>query len=141
MGQMTYAIMYGVATPDDVDLWGEDGDSGLVGQWREHCRDEIAAWDREHPRTSFRDPWPETLWVPQSPYEGLDIVGFYVAVGASGKPGIPHLEGCALADVESTHYEAYTAARARWDRFAAWATSKGVTFEAPRLYLTETEVA
>lgn len=142
MGQSTYGIMYGVRRPAGIDMYGEDGYGGIVGQWRDHCAAEIEAYDREHPRKSWRDPEGEDLWIPQDPYEGLDIVGFYVAVGASGKPGIPDLgSGFAFGEVADAIPEGHKQAVMRWQRFADWAATMGIVFDPAQLFLTACEVA
>lgn len=135
MGQQTFAILYGIAQPEDVDFFGENED-GLVPQWRRACAEKIRAYDVRH------GPWSGGgAYVPASPYESaVELLGFYVAVGASGEAGIPALEGCALTDVRTEYADSYKAARRRWRRFARWCASKGITLPKARLYLTETEV-
>jgi hypothetical protein len=76
--------------------------------------------------------------------ENSKIVGFFVAVGASGKRGIPYLEGpidLALAKSDQRYHDAYMRACAAWEKFAAFCQEHEVTLEAPRLWLVETEVA
>jgi hypothetical protein len=144
MGQSTYALMFGVLEediPEGVDLWGETGDDGFIGQWETACANDIAEYGRTHPWKSWNDPHGQDIYVPAHPYEGLDIIGFYVAVGASGKAGIPMLEGCALSDVATVYKDAYAAAKERWQRFYDWAASQGVVLPDARLFLTKTEVA
>ncbi len=142
MGQTTFALMYGIERPSDVDFFGEGGDSGLWGEWRTACADRINAYEAKHPHRSYEDPWGDDVYVPARPYEStLDLVGFYVAVGASGEAGVPDLKGCALGNVRAAYPEAYKAARRRWRRFAKWAAAKGIALPKARMYLTETEVA
>jgi hypothetical protein len=142
MGQNTYALMFGVEECDEIDWSGEDGDSGIIGEWGKVCAEKIKAWEKRHPRKSWSDPYGRNVYVPATTYEADPaIVGFYIAVGASGKAGVPNLEGCAVGNVKGRYPEAYKAARRRWRRFAKWATAKGVALPKARIYLTETEVA
>ena len=141
MGQQTFAILYGIEQPEGVDLFGEDGDDGLVGEWEKACGARIRRYEERHPRTSWQMPRGSDVYVPDSPYEShVGLLGFYVAVGASGKAGIPALEGCALADVRTEYADSYKAARRRWGRFAKWCRAEGIVLPKARLYLTETEV-
>ncbi len=73
MGQMTFALLYGVEQPEDVDFWDKQCPVGL-DKWQRECRSEAA--------------------VPRSPYQSsVPLLGFYVAVGGSGRTGVPYLEG------------------------------------------------
>ena len=143
MGQMTYALMYGIEVQEGMVLRDEDSDEshGLLDLWERECAGEIKAWEKRHPRKSYRDPSGDSVYVPDHPYEGLDIIGFYVAVGASGEAGVPDLGGCALSEAKAHYAAAYKAARRRWRRFAKWCEAGGMTLPKARLYLTETEVA
>lgn len=141
MAQMTYALLYGIEHPEGVDLFGEDGGSGLLGTWVESCRRQIDAFDASRKDKSLRTMGGHAEFVPVDPYQStVALLGFYVAVGASGKPGIPQLEGFALDDVALRYGEAMASARARWNRFAAWCNEQGHELPAAKLYLTETEV-
>jgi hypothetical protein len=142
MGQRAQAIMYGVPEIKGVDFYGEDGDGGLVGGYRDARADDIAAYERKHPRKSWRDPDAEDLFIPQEPYESpIPVAGFYVACAGSGKAGVPFLEPTAVDDIATTYADSYAAAVKRWDAFAAWCAEQGVTLPPARLYLTETETA
>lgn len=121
MGQMTYGLMYG-CKQKPLESW-EDG-------WYEV----IGTKDGYNPRKGPR------LAAPEAP----DIIGFWVAVGASGKRGVPILDDVATDDIRR-HPEigpAYGAAVAAWAPFAAWMMKKHlVTLPEPRLWLVQTEVA
>lgn len=146
MGQSTYAIMYGVLEEElPPNAFGED-DSGyqenkLVAAWQTHCQPKIEAYDQRHPRKSWADPRGYDVYVPQSPYEGLEMIGFYVAIGGSGKPGIAELDGFVLADAKAAYPDHYKSARRRWNRFAKWARSNGYNMPRARLFLTVAETA
>jgi hypothetical protein len=139
---MTYALLYGVEHPEGADLFGEDGDEGLIGKWEDACADRIDRFETKHPQGSWRDPDGRDVYVPDSPYEStIPLIGFYVAVGASGKAGVPGLEGFALTGAKAKYADAYKAARRRWRRFTKWCATQGIIMPKARLYLTETEVA
>lgn len=137
MGQNTYALMFGVEDGPEVDWAGEE----IIGEWGKVCADKIKAWEKRHPHKSWRDPYGRDVYVPATTYEAdPPLVGFYIAVGASGKAGIPNLEGCAIGDVKAHYADAYKAARRRWRRFAKWATAKGIALPKARIFLTEAEI-
>lgn len=136
MGQSTFAVLYGIAE-EGLDLGSED--EGTLCAWHQECADKIKAYDKRH--GSWRG---EAAYIPNRPYEAsLPLLGFYIAVGASGKRGVPSLEAFTLsrAGVREAFPDGYKAARRRWRRFAKWAATQGVTLPKARLYLTETEVA
>ncbi len=142
MGQMTYALMLCVEEAGAIDWCGEDGDGGLLGEWREACADRIAAFEAKHPRKSWQDPYGRDVYVPQPAYGAEPpVVGFYVAAGASGIAGVPDLHGFALGEAKTVYTDAYKAARRRWRRFARWAAAKGIVLPKARLHIVETEVA
>ena len=141
MGQMTYALLYGIEHPEGVDLFGEGiGSGGLMREWENACKPQIDAFvarcKRHESRFGARD-----RYIPDSPYQStLPLLGFYVAAGASGMTGIPYLEGFAISEVRDLYAKECKNARRRWRRFAKWCASKGITLPKARLYLTETEV-
>ena len=80
--------------------------------------------------------------IPRSPSDAeIPAWGFYVAVGGSGEDDYPYLDPFALDDIEAAYGQSLADARARWSAFAAWAATRGVIFESPRLYFTLTETA
>lgn len=120
MGQMTFALLFGAEQPEGVDFWDESCAVEL-DKWRKKCRSDAA--------------------VPESPYQStIQLLGFYVAAGASGRDGVPYLEGFAVDEVGTLYAKEIAAARERWERFAAWCKTKGHDLPAGKLYLTETEV-
>jgi hypothetical protein len=123
MGQMTYAVMLGVKKAPPAKL--KEGWHSLVeGYSRENSKD---------------GPTPDT------PHGDGDheILGFFVAVGASGHDFAPDLVNFPLKDFgKQEDYKGYLAAcRRSWKRFAAWCESNHkITLGEPILYLVQTEV-
>ena len=142
MGQMTYAIMYGVEE-DDGERWsGEDGDGGIIGAFRKHCKPKIDA------RASklHSAPWNVAhRFVPDYTSGDTDLraYGFWIAVGGSGERGIPDLASVAFnaASVRANYTESYARAKRRWRRFAKWCAAEGHALDKARLWLVQTEVA
>lgn len=154
MGQMTVGIMLGVESPEnirDAD-WSKpyNQHTKLLDRWERECAVRIDAL-----RTKLRakvaegrmhswDAHAEERYIPDVTHDGeRDLLGFWIAVGASGKGGIPTLGTVALGAVRTTepYAKAYQRARRRWWRFARWARTQGVTLPKPRLWIAETEVA
>ena len=138
MGQMTYAVIFGVRMEAPEHLGDE--------RW----------WtlsERYERRSGAKGP------VPDHPHgDGADSFdGFWCAVGASGRDGVPDLAGFPLDDPGSAskeHAKAIETAKKAWADFAAWCaeprkggrapyawTQPAIVFPVPRLYLVETEVA
>lgn len=140
MGRMTYGLLFGV----EMKAPGHLGDEG----WYTAC----ARYNNRDGATAHK------LAVPYNSH-GDDFVGigFWCAVGGSGKPGVPYLEGFPLDEPGRSspeHAAAIENARKAWAEFVAWAsvpqkggsgrfawTMPAMTFPEPRLYLVETEVA
>ena len=136
MGQMTHAVFFGVrmAPPDEF----EDGWYTLIDAYKR----------RPH----------ASKFAPSTPYsDDFQGVGFWCAVGASGKDGVPYLSAFPLDDFGSAspEYEAaLNRAKEEWVRFATWCaeprkggrgerawSTPAVQLGEPRLWLVETEVA
>ena len=68
--------------------------------------------------------------------------GFEVAVGRSGRDGLPHLTSVAFDDVWSVepYASACAAAVSRWQAFATWAHGRGFAMPSPGLWVTEASV-
>lgn len=119
MGQMTFGVLYGVQANPPAEA--HDGWNDLMDEYPEEA--------------------PDSEW----PYDGECFIGYWVAAGASGKDGVPHLAQVpfALADFATTApYEAACKdAAEKWLVFAEWAKAQGYVFDQPRLLLLETEVA
>jgi len=137
MGQMTHAVWYGVKMAPPAEL-GDDGWYTL-----------IEAYERR-PHASGT--------VPAYPYgTDFDGIGFWCAVGASGRRGVPELGAFPIDDFggASPEYEAaLNRAKEEWTRFATWCaephkggrgerawSTPAVQLGEPRLWLVETEVA
>ena len=142
MGQMTYAIMYGVEE-DDSERWcGDDGDGGVVGAFKAQCKPMIDAAATKRGMS----PWNVEHWyIPDHTHGDTDlpVYGFWIAVGASGKRGVPDL--CSVAinamAVHANYPASYVKARRRWRRFARFCASRGFELPKARLWLVQTEVA
>lgn len=119
MGQMTFGVLYG----DQANPPGEADDG----------------WD------DLLDEYPEEAPDSEWPYGDKCFIGYWVAAGASGKDGVPHLAQVpfALADfaVTAPYDVACKDAAKKWQAFAKWAKKKGCNFDKPKLFLLETEVA
>lgn len=124
MGQMTMAVMLAVDAGEAPESLGEDGWSTLLSKY---ARTRGVRPDRPNGDT---DNW--------------NLIGFWIAVGASGEEGCPDLDRSfpldAFLDVPE-YKKAYERARNAWENFAQWAASKGFQFGEPRLWLVQTEVA
>lgn len=119
MGQMTFGILYGVQA--NPPAGAHDGWDDLLDEYLAES--------------------PDTEW----PHGGECFMGYWVAAGASGKNGVPHLALApfALADfaVIAPYGVACKDAKKKWEVFAEWAKKKGCHFDDPKLFLLETEVA
>mgnify|MGYP000853175546 CR=1 FL=1 len=152
MGQMTYGVLLGCKMPEGVTLYDDEYDTpmekrGLINRWQDACADNIAALKEKLEARGARGMFwrAKGCYVPDLEYDS-GLLGFWCAVGASGKEGVPFLEEAfalsAKAFREHAVYgKAYRKARRRWRRFARWAATQGVTLPKARLYLTMTEVA
>ncbi len=124
MGQMTTAILFGARTGKAPKSLGDDG-------WYGFAR-----------RFNPGNGPPATT--PTGDYEGPALIGIWVAVGGSGKPGCPDLsQAFPLDDFASTklYRGAHVRAKKAWAKFAAWAEEQGHKFDEPQLWLVQTEVA
>lgn len=125
MGQTTVAIMYGVNDVKGVELFGEDETGGLVDLYRAHLG------------SGFDDDR-----LPKRPYESeLPAIGYHVAIGGSGKEGIPDLYHFAWLDMGKIYKSRISVVKKHWAAFAKWAKKKqGVELPEPQFFLTEDEV-
>ena len=90
---------------------------------------------------SGKGPKPDR---PCGDTDTYNLIGFWVAVGASGEAGCPDLDKSFPLDDFLTvpeYKKAYERARAAWEKFAPWAEARGHKFGEPRLWLVQTEVA
>jgi hypothetical protein len=151
MGQMTYGLLYGVEVPKGLDLHGDDDlydddeldeSGGVFGRAEAHFKTEIESYNKDNPSKGRRDARGADLYVPDTNSEGkTHCMGFWVAIGATGKRGAPELSDLILSRPEETYGLEITAAKERWDRFAAWAKAEGIELPDAELRLVETEVA
>jgi hypothetical protein len=122
MGQMTHGVLYGVKQNAPKKL-GDDG-------W-------YALTDEHEPESG-----PTASGVHDE--DGNEFLGFWVAVGASGKRDVPSLEASfRLDDIGGTdaYAESLAAAKAAWPAFVKWAETHAVKLREPALWMVETEVA
>jgi len=128
MGQMTLALLVGVEYADDDAVWEKMED--LSEAWRE---------------TGKNRGWGEAECVEFPSEAGRFLIGFYAAVGASGRNGCPDFLETAtpLDDLESSEPFKSSIMRARktWGKFAKFASERGFDFGPARLWITPTEVA
>lgn len=165
MGQMTMGIMWGVRVPKGVRLWNDEDSTGLLDHWCEACREEIdkhddarSAWVTAKPgRMPYQRICGRRRYVPD--YEpDAGVCGFWIAVGAGGKDGLPSLDEwqspgytpveMTRAGVKLAFPKAYRNAVARWARFRRWCDdhadldgAERFAVTAPSLWLVPTEVA
>ena len=122
MGQSVAALMYGISrtTPDLFDDEGEP------------------FWD-SNKTAGKRLDWDEA---PRVAYEG-EVVGFPVACSSGAEDDEGDLgKDCLLSEIEQVHAEYITAARKKWDEFAAWALKEhGKVLPPAALWLTTDERA
>ena len=130
MGQMTHAVMLGapmVKPPKGKTWWGDSKEVGGEYVYEDGLLDMFK---------SGRGPKPETD-------ENANVIGFFVACGASGKSGVPDLKGpidLARFEKAKPYAKAIAKARKAWERFAVFCQKQGVKLEKPRFFLVETEV-
>ena len=167
MGQTTIGILFGVQEPEGVELYSDDGESGLLERWQAENIAAIIArrrWIDEQCRARpgtmpYEFESGEARIVPDLETEtGTPMLGFWVAAGASGKDGLPILDEwkspgytpveMTRAGVRSAFPKAYRNAVARWARFRRWcdahrdlAGAERLAQTAPSLWLVPTEVA
>jgi hypothetical protein len=132
MGQMTFALMLGCKMPKEPRGKRWWGDSEQVnGEWV--YQDGLL--EMYKPPRGKREPKTD---------ENNEVLGIYVAVGASGADGCPDLEGpINVADVMSHKRYAKSIQKAwdSWRPFAAFCKEQGVTLPDPHVWLVEVEVA
>lgn len=127
MGQMTYAVMYGCKQEPPPPKPGEE--------------DSYEGW---YDVINAYKPGPGLR--PDTPCgDGdHDMIGFWVAVGASGEDDCPDLDTDFPLD-GFANMKAYAKAHRRavkaWERFSAWCAKKRIKVGAARLWLVQTEVA
>ena len=133
MGQMTYAVMYGCRlpeAPEGTTWWGGDSVE-IEGKW---------VYDDGLLESFEPEPGGQT---PNTDEES-NVVGFFVAAGASGRKGVPDLEGpIDLSNFagDERYGAAIEGARTSWGFFAAFCSQQGVALGEPHLWLVEAEVA
>ena len=141
MGQTTHGILYGVWAGSDDRWLGDDGDSGIIGDYRAYRKPDI---DAEAKRLGLA-PWnierrfvPDAEWVDD---DGGRYIGFWIERGASecGMSGAVQMSRVAVKEKWPREYKN---ARIRWRRFAKWCeVARRIDIVAPKLWLLETEVA
>lgn len=131
LSKTTFALMLGAKMPELPTGKRWYGDSDLVdGKWR-YVPGLLEVYDSR----SGIEPHTD---------DSYEIVGFFVAVGASGKRGAPRLSGpldIALIEMDARYADACKRARAAWEMFAAFCADHNVMLPEPRMYLVQTDVA
>ncbi|MGK3981355.1 hypothetical protein WMF38_57690 [Sorangium sp. So ce118] len=108
MGQMTHAVMLGVNAGEAPESLGDEGWYALLERYK-----------------AGNGPRPDR---PHGDTDDYNVIGFWLAVGASGEDGCPDLDkGFPLVgflDVPQ-YRKAYERAQKGWDKFAKWAAKQG----------------
>jgi len=102
----------------------------------------------EDPPERFADGWYSYKAGKSGPRpdmnENADVIGFWIAVGASGECGVPCLDEDFQLDemaMVPDYAKRITACESAWPKFADHARANGVALGPPRLWLVQTEVA
>lgn len=158
MGQMTVGILYGCKPPKGLvlrdDFAETPEDAGLLYRCDMAFNDQIAARQAEIDAACMATPGTmpyefegaSAVFVPDWETDAEEeLIGFWVAAGASGKNGLPTLGlipvNAKRLCAREPYATAYRNAVERWDRFAAWAATQGVKLPRAKLWVTQTEVA
>jgi hypothetical protein len=124
MGQMTSAVMLAVDAGEAPESLGDEGWYDLLSRYK-----------------AGKGPAPD---LPCGDTDKHNLIGFWIAVGASGEDGCPDLDKSfpldGFTDVPE-YKKAHERARKAWGKFATWAASQGFTFCDPILWLVHTEVS
>lgn len=140
MGKNTLGIMYGVVIPR-AELYDEE-ELGypLFDKAYDYFSKKIDA-------VKNLDDYEmaQSRYIPEfNVHDGKMLIGFWVAVGASGKGGIPYLgDGFLPMDDIGQNPEfkkSLKKAQDRWNRFDNWA-SREIIFPPADTWLAQTEVA
>lgn len=129
MGQMTLGILYGCEAPKLPETDSDEPLHDLICRWGKANR---IKWDSRSPK------------VRNETEGGKDLLGVWVAVGASGEDGAADLDDACmpLSYVPVAFAKNIAKAAKLWARFAAWVLAKeGITLAEPVLWLTPCEVA
>ena len=149
MGQETVGLLWGCGIPKGCRLESDAPDRRLhtidLTVWEARCEARMAAFQRRYPDAVD----PEVRFIPDAPEplgDGPRLLGFWVALGASGMEGVydmDQLPPCPVGDVGRLPeiQRNLRWAERRWSRFSAWCLREGVIFGVPRLWLVQTEVA
>jgi hypothetical protein len=124
MGQMTMAVMLAVDAGDAPEGLGEEGWYELLSEYK-----------------VGKGPKPDC---PCGDTDNWNLIGFWIAVGASGEDGCPGLDKSFPIDgflAVPEYKKAHERAAKAWEKFSAWAATKGHKFGEPRIWLVQTEVA
>ncbi len=152
MARRTSGWLLGVRVSAEMGDAEEDGTLLLVHEWGEVVTPEGVVRQREMEAEvaagtrRAQDVLPRDEFIPVNPRlgDGAELLGFWVAIGGSGKPGVPSPDRTVAADEVATtepYATSYALALGRWNRFARWCDARGVPLPPPRLWLAETEVA
>lgn len=128
MGQSTLGILFGYKFPEEPEEVA-DATERLVDAWDKACKFD---WRSPEPRVRFE--YAES---------GQALVGIWIAVGASGKDGVPSLgdDALPLDQLTDAFGKRINEARALWKRFVEYAARDEIRLPLPRFWLVPTEVA
>ncbi len=115
MGQMTYALCYGI---QDRKIKGFDAEVAIEQYYAARAKCEI----------HFNA-------------EGTPFIGIFIAAGASGMVGVPDMKAFCLLDVDKAFEKRLKTAANAWTKFSHWCAARGITLPVPQLWLIECEVA
>jgi len=85
---------------------------------------------------TYQGPCPTWEWG-----EEFCLIGFWVAVGGSGRVGLPYLTSFALAQPYELYGDQLDVVKERWGLFTTWCAEQGHVLSEPELFLMETETA
>jgi hypothetical protein len=139
MGQMTYGLCYGIPLDrKTLKIKGLEDSERLLEKYTAANDAKIRKLAK---RTSY---WQAASQVcPHWNGEGTGFLGFFIAAGASGKDGLPYLEGFCLATLDSNkrYTKPMRAAANAWAKFSDWCEARQILLPEPHLWLVECEVA
>lgn len=131
MGQGTHGLLYGARVPEGVEF--SAGAPSLIDRWMLARKGDTLGYEQgivDHCECDYGD--------------GENLVGVYIAVGASSIRGVPDLDTTVRVDrvdEEAAYADRLAWARAEWAAFTEWCANEGVDLDAPGLWLVGLEVA
>ena len=146
MGQMTYALAYGIPLEQfqkalkKIDIEQVLSDYGHAkGKKIEALAKKLGSTLPNEVRARYAavscvvPDWNVCVVPP--------FFGFFIAAGASGKDGLPFLGSFKLDDLNKRYRKSVTAAAFAWKQFSDWLSACDMDLPAASVWLIETEVA